>query len=104
MKRQNLKDDVDNFIGELSQTQGWSNTPILSLNKHQWNEKFELNNGNARFFRITELSAEEEATLRQDLENVIACLDDPDYCWVYYISGTSQGIELYLGEVNKTQK
>ncbi|MEQ1304456.1 DUF87 domain-containing protein [Acinetobacter radioresistens] len=104
MKRQNLKDDVDNFIGELSQTQGWSNTPILSLNKHQWNEKFELNNGNARFFRITELSAEEEATLRQDLENVIACLDDPDYCWVYYISGTSQGIELYLGVVNKTQK
>ncbi|MEN8291075.1 DUF87 domain-containing protein [Acinetobacter radioresistens] len=103
-KRQNLKDDVDNFIGELSQTQGWSNTPILSLNKHQWNEKFELNNGNARFFRITELSAEEEATLRQDLENVIACLDDPDYCWVYYISGTSQGIELYLGVVNKTQK
>ena len=61
IKQQNLKDDVDTFIGELSQTQGWSNTPILSLNKHQWDEKFELNNGNARFFRITELSAEEEA-------------------------------------------
>lgn len=99
-----LKDDVGAFIGELSQTQGWSNTPVLSLNKHQWNEKFELNNGNARFFRITELSAEEEATLRQDLENVIACLDHPDYCWVYYISGTSEGIELYLGVVNKVQK
>ena len=68
IKQQNLKDDVDTFIGELSQTQGWSNTPILSLNKHQWDEKFELNNGNARFFRITELSAEEEAILRQDLE------------------------------------
>lgn len=104
IKQQNLKDDVDTFIRELSQTQGWSNTPILSLNKHQWNEKFELNNGNARFFRITELSAEEEATLRQDLENVIACLDRPDYCWVYYISGTSEGIELYLGVVNKVQK
>ena len=101
IKQQNLKDDVDTFIGELSQTQGWSNTPILSLNKHQWDEKFELNNGNARFFRITELSAEEEAILRQDLENVIACLDCPDYCWIYYISGTSEGIELYLGVVNK---
>ena len=104
IKQQNLKDDVDTFIGELSQTQGWSNTPILSLNKHQWDEKFELNNGNARFFRITELSAEEEAILRQDLENVIACLDCPDYCWIYYISGTSEGIELYLGVVNKVQK
>lgn len=104
IKQQNLKDDVDTFIRELSQTQGWSNTPILSLNKHQWDEKFELNNGNARFFRITELSAEEEVTLRQDLENVIACLDCPDYCWIYYISGTSEGIELYLGVVNKTEK
>jgi len=100
----NLKNNVQNFIEELSQTQGWSNTPILDLNRHKWNEKFELNNNNARFFHITELSAEEEATLRQDLENVIACLDRPDYCWVYYISGTSQGIELYLGVVNKTLK
>jgi len=100
----NLKNNVQNFIEELSHIQGWSNTPILDLNRHQWNEKFELNNNNARFFRITELSAEEEATLRQDLENVIACLDRPDYCWVYYISGTSQGIELYLGVVNKTSK
>lgn len=99
-----LKNNVQNFIEELSHIQGWSNTPILDLNRHQWNEKFELNNNNARFFRITELSAEEEATLRQDLENVIACLDRPDYCWVYYISGTSQGIELYLGVVNKTSK
>ena len=108
LKKQNLdfdvKDNVQNFISELSQTQGWSNTPVLNLSKHQWNEKFELKNSNARFFRITELSAEDEATLRQDLENVIACLDDPNYCWVYYISGTSEGIELYLGVVNKTQK
>jgi len=99
-----IKSEVEDFINELSKTQGWSNTPILNLNKHQWNEEFELNNSNARFFRITELSAEEEATLRQDLENVIACLDRPDYCWVYYISGTSEGIELYLGVVNKIQK
>lgn len=95
---------VEVFIDELSEIQGWTNTPALSLSNHHWNTEFELNNSNARFFRITELSAAEEATLRQDLENVIACLDDPDYCWVYYISGTSQGIELYLGVVNKTQK
>ena len=94
------KNEIKQFIDELSQTQGWSNTPTLSLNRHQWNQ-FTLSNSNARFFRITELSVEEEFTLRQDLENVIACLDDPNFCWVYYISGTPQGIELYLGVVNK---
>ena len=96
--------EVESFITNLSETQGWSNTPILSLNKHVWNENFKITNDNARFFRITELSAEEEAVLRQDLENVISCLDDPSYCWAYYISGTAQGIELYLGVINKQNK
>lgn len=51
----------------------------------------------ARFFRITELSAQEQFTLRQDLENVLASMKNDNFSWVYYLSGTKVGIEIYMG-------
>lgn len=96
------KNSIQSFIDELSQTQGWTNSPQLSLEQHKWSNHFKLDNSNARFFHITEISAEEEVILRQDVENVIACLNNPDFSWVYYLSGTKSGIELYLGVVVKT--
>lgn len=95
---------IQDFINDLTEAQGWSNSPVLSLNKSDWEEQFVFTNTNARFIRITELSSEEEATLRQDLENVISCLDNPDFCLVYYISGTPEGIELYLGVIDKAKQ
>lgn len=95
---------IQDFINDLTEAQGWSNSPVLSLNKSNWEEQFVFTNTNARFIRITELSSEEEATLRQDLENVISCLDNPDFCLVYYISGTPEGIELYLGVIDKAKQ
>ncbi|MHA3116587.1 DUF87 domain-containing protein [Acinetobacter sp. ANC 4635] len=62
-------------------------------------ENFEIDNSNSRFFRITELSAQESFLLRQDLENVIACMKDPNFNWVYFLSGTESGIEIYIGIV-----
>ena len=101
LKPQLQTTEIENFIDDLTQTQGWSNTPILNLNKSSWNNNFTFTNTNSRFFRITELSAEEESILRQDLENVISCLDNDNFCMVYYISGKPEGIELYLGVIDK---
>jgi len=72
---------------------------FIQLENAQWNEAFEVNNDNSRFFRITELSAQEQFALRQDLENVIACMADSNYTWVYYLSGTETAIEIYIGIV-----
>lgn len=93
---------IKSFIEELSQTQGLGNAPRIDFTQQDWSKPFKLDNHNARFFRITEISAEEEVVLRHDLENVIACLNNPDFYWVYYLSGTKAGIELYLGVVIKT--
>ncbi len=75
------------------------NNNHIQLENAQWSEKFEINNDNSRFFRITELSAQEQFSLRQDLENVIACMADSNYTWVYYLSGTETAIEIYIGIV-----
>lgn len=59
-----------------------------------------ISNDNARFFRITELSSQEQYHLRQDLENVLASMKNPNFSWVYYLSGTKKsGIEIYIGLV-----
>lgn len=64
-----------------------------------WETSVEIHNDNSRFFRITELSAQEQFALRQDLENVIACIKDSNYTLAYYLSGTKTGIEIYIGVV-----
>lgn len=70
--------------------------PVDFLN---FDESFEIDNNNSRFFRITELSAQEQFILRQDLENVISSMNDTHFNWVYYLSGTETGIEIYIGIV-----
>ena len=56
-----------------------------------------------RFYRIDELSAEEEGDLQQAMENVIAGFTNASYRWIYYLVGTATGVEFYLGVV-QTQK
>ena len=93
----NHEKSVQTILDTLSDTTLSGNT--IQLENAQWNEAFEVNNDNSRFFRITELSAQEQFVLRQDLENVIACMADSNYTWVYYLSGTETAIEIYIGIV-----
>ncbi|AUX85698.1 ATP-binding protein [Acinetobacter sp. ACNIH2] len=72
---------------------------IKQIDSLSADENFEINNMNSRFFRITELSAQEQFILRQDLENVIASMNNVHFNWVYYLSGTETGIEIYIGTV-----
>lgn len=91
------------FISILSDKESRVHAPLLNLDDGVINSNFEITNNNSRFFRITELSQEEQIILRQDLENVIACLNDPKFNWIYYISGTEDGIEIYLGVVSASK-
>ncbi len=92
-----LDDSVQAIINSLYDTKKLDD--CIELEHAKWNEEFKINNDNSRFFRITELSAQEQFALRQDLENVIACMADSNYTWVYYLSGTETAIEIYIGIV-----
>ena len=76
-----------------------SKKEIKQIDSLSADENFEINNMNSRFFRITELSTQEQFILRQDLENVIASMNNVHFNWIYYLSGTETGIEIYIGIV-----
>ena len=73
--------DIEKFIQELSETHCWSNTRRFDFSRSLriYATDTPINNETARFFRLTEISTEEEVVLRQNLENVIACLDNTDF-------------------------
>ena len=91
---------IQQFLSELDSVQDWTDSLNFKVNTKQWSNQFKLDNLNTRFFHITEISAEDEIILRQDLENVISCIHDQRYSWVYYLSGTPQGVEIYIGIVS----
>lgn len=95
----NKKSAVTHFVEDVSRQQGWSEVPVFDLASNLKGRLMPINQSSARFFRVTELSHEEEQTLRQNLENVIGCLGNGAFNWVYLISGTPAGIELYLGVI-----
>lgn len=90
-------DVMHSLCNEINKLKSIQSNQCIENNK--WNDKFQLTNENSRFFRINELSLQEQFTLRQDLENVISCMADEDYALVYYLSGTQTEIEIYIGIV-----
>lgn len=90
------------ILNEITQSKNVEGHLILEQSK--WSKNFQLNNENSRFFRINELSLQEQFVLRQDLENVISCMADQDYAWIYYLSGTQTEIEIYIGIVSAQEK
>src|SRR5690606_40105499 len=90
-------DVMHSLCNEINKLKSIQSNQCIENNK--WNDKFQLTNENYRFFRINELSLQEQFTLRQDLENVISCMADEDYALVYYLSGTQTEIEIYIGIV-----
>lgn len=51
------------------------------------------------FFRLTEVSYDDDYPRREAFENVLATLDNPSFNFVYLINGGPEGIEIYLGIV-----
>lgn len=51
------------------------------------------------FFKLTSLTYDNEYPHREAFENVISSIDNPSFNFVYILSGTGIGIDIYIGAV-----
>lgn len=58
-----------------------------------------LNLSDMRFYRVEQLSFDEEYPHREAFENVLLSLENQAYNFVYILTGTDSGIELHIGVV-----
>jgi hypothetical protein len=49
------------------------------------------------FYKITELSYEEDFPQREALENVLSSLNNNEFNFIYLLSGTREGVSIYIG-------
>ena len=59
--------------------------------------KKELEPTNACFFKVEQLAFDKDYPHREAFENVLASLDNSAYNFVYILSGSAAGIDLYVG-------
>ncbi len=58
----------------------------------------------ACFFRVSQLSFDKDYPHREAFENVLASLDNPAFNFVYILSGSGSGIDLYIGVVKNANE
>ena len=85
------------FVTYLQSTELCLLPPMLDPQSGQSLSTVGITPQTVRFYRIDELSAEEEGDLQLAMENVIAGLTNASYRWIYYLVGKATGVELYLG-------
>jgi len=56
-----------------------------------------INDRKLRFYKIEELSHEDAFPRREVFENVISSLNNTNFNFIYYISGTKHGASIYIG-------
>lgn len=59
----------------------------------------ELRNNEMCFYKVSQLTFDEEYPHREAFENVLSAMDNRSYNFVYVLTGTQQGIELCIGVV-----
>lgn len=59
----------------------------------------ELRNNQMCFYRVKQLTFDEDYPHREAFENVLSSMDDKSFNFVYVLTGTEQGIELCIGVV-----
>lgn len=92
------------FVEYLKRTELCLLPPALEPQSGQSLSTVGITPQTVRFYRIDELSAEEEGDLQQAMENVIAGMTNASYRWIYYLVGTATGVELYLGIVQAQEQ
>ncbi len=89
-------DKFQTLLSELST----SKDKTLNYSESIKNSKsFTISSKNCKFFRISELSLQEQFLLRQDLETVFASFTDERYALAYFISGKPSQVEIYIGVI-----
>ncbi|MFW6015086.1 MAG: ATP-binding protein [bacterium] len=61
--------------------------------------KEHINLRNADFYKLQTLSYDHDYPRRKAFENVLGVMDNPEFNFVYLISGKPQGVDIYLGVV-----
>jgi len=76
------------------------NTQSLTT-KNSTQDEIEFSNKilaqNCHFVKIKEIGFTKDMPRRESLENVIAVMNNPEFNFVYFLSGNNDGVELYLG-------
>lgn len=88
------KYDFEKLLSELDLHE---NKPV-SFNYNSI-ESAKIDGRNTSFFKINELSAQEQYFLRQDLKNVFAGFNDERFSIAYLVSGKPSGIDIYIGVI-----
>ena len=81
----------------LSELDFHENKPISF--SHNSTELVKIDGRNTNFFKINELSAQEQYFLRQDLKNVFAGFNNERFSIAYLVSGNLSGIDIYIGVI-----
>ncbi len=75
------------------------NQEIKSIKENHYPENDTLLNDEMCFYKVEQLSFDEEYPRREAFENVLLALDNESYNFVYILTGTKIGIELCIGVV-----
>ena len=76
-----------------------SNNVINSVEKFDFPTNGELKKNEVCFYKLKQLSFDEDYPRREAFENVLLSLDNPAFNFVYVLTGTEEGIELCIGVV-----
>ena len=84
----------------LSELDLYENKPINF--SYESTETVKIDGRNTIFFKINELSAQEQYFLRQDLKNVFAGFNNEMFSIAYLVSGNVTGIDIYIGVIKNS--
>lgn len=94
MSSKNNPDQKSAVSPAILLNQAWDAPSFLSPSMQE--KRFSTKNG-FRLFHVTEIGEGKAHAYRLAMANVIAGLDDPKFRAIYILSGTPEGINLYVG-------
>lgn len=83
----------------FSDLQAPNNMVVDSVAEMQFPENGVLKNNQMCFYRVCQLSFDEDYPRREAFENVLLSMDNQAFNFVYVLTGTEEGIELCIGVV-----
>lgn len=81
-----------------------SNRLVSSFKDMEFPKDGKLEKQDARFYKVTRLSYDEEYPQREAFENVLMALNDKAYNFVYVLTGKKTGVELHIGVVKNANE
>ena len=92
LKSDQLVEEIEVY-GRISE----SNITTTDIVKSEIGYSPAISPQNCHFIKIKEIGYCKDSPARESLENVISSLNNPEFNFVYLLSGSDDGVELYLG-------